>query len=112
MEPIAQPEPIAMKDEESISTSTEDVTVVATAAPTEVKRVAVLSAGNPFLSVGAVVLAVVSAGLLWLIHKGFRLRRYILAGEHFIAHHIHLDLTVLAIVYLGFVLLSTSGAVR
>jgi hypothetical protein len=46
------------------------------------------------------------------VHKGVHIRKSIIAGERFILHHIHLDLTVLAIVYLGFVLLSSTGMVR
>ncbi len=83
-----------------------------TASSTSVQRIQLLASGNPYLSATAVTLAVLSAGILWITHKGFRLRKSIIAGERFVLHHIHLDLTVLAVIYLGFVLLSNSGVIR
>lgn len=83
-----------------------------TAAPTRVSRIQVLTGGSAIWSATFVILAVLSIGLLWLVHKGFHFRRYLVAGEHFFMHHIHLDLTVLAVMYLGIVLLSSSGTIR
>lgn len=83
-----------------------------TANSTTVRRINILSGGNPLLSVGFLTISVMVVGLLWAAHKGFHIRRYIVAGENFILHHAYIDLTVLAIIYLAFVLLSTVGAVR
>lgn len=111
-EPEAEPqeeevkeEPIAIAD-----TETPPPTVVGS---TKVSRIQLITGGNAIWSASFVVLAVLAASVLWVLHKGIRLRRYIVAGERFLAHHhIHLDLTVLAVIYLGFVLLATGGTIR
>ncbi len=106
-EPVAEEAPV---QEEPIAVD-EDEQVMA-AAPTNVNRMQLLAGTSAFLSSGLVILAVCASVGLWLLHKGFHLRRYVLAGEHFIAHHVHLDLTVLSVVYLGFVLLSAAGTIK
>ncbi|MDQ3123299.1 MAG: CAP domain-containing protein [bacterium] len=116
--PEAQPVEIKKevpKQEETIAvapTSQETPPADTTATPTQVSRIQLLTKGQAVWSATAVILLVTGVGLLWLFHKGLHVKRYIMAGEHFFAHHIHLDLTVLAVVYLGFVLLAGSGAVR
>ncbi len=112
-EPTPEPEPEpAQKEEEIIAVSlTEDDDTIA-AAPLTTRRVQLFGIDNTFFSAAAVILAVCSVGLLWALHKGFHIRKRLASGERFIARHLHIDLTVLAIVYLGFVLLSASGAVR
>lgn len=116
--PAPTPEPVAVaeeevqqEEEEPIATATSESTgTTASAAPAEVKRIQLIGTG--WLSAGAITFSVLAAGTLWLLHKGFQLRKFVISGEHFIMHHMHLDLTVLAVVYLGFVLLTTSGTVR
>lgn len=103
-EPEPEAEPIAVADIEK--------DLPPPAAPANVSRVQILTGGNAAWSTTAVIMGVLSAGMLWMIHKGFHLRRYVLASEHFVARHVHLDFTVLAIVYLGFVLLTHVGNVR
>lgn len=109
--PIEEPAEEKIKDEkEPIAVADTQTT---TAAPTKVSRVQLLTGGAAIWSATFVLLAVCAAAALWFMHKGMHLKRYILAGEKFLAHHhIHLDLTVLSIIYLGFVLLSTSGTIR
>jgi uncharacterized protein YkwD len=85
--------------------------IAPTAGSTNVKRVTLLTNGV-FWSATAVIIFVCLVGGYWIIHRGLHIRRYVLAGEHFLAHHLHIDLTVLSIIYLGFVLLSSGGAVR
>lgn len=104
--------PPAPVEKEVISTPLEESEQPIVAAPATINRVQLFGNGGALWSASLVVLAVLSIGLLWLVHKGFHLKRYVLAGEHFVAKHIHLDMTVLAIVYLGFVLLSSSGFVK
>lgn len=96
--------------EEPIATTVHDTTAVTTAKSTNIERVKLFA--NGWLGAMALSLAVASVGLLWLIHKGFHLRRYIVESEHFVAKHLHIDLAVLAVIYLGFVMLSSSGFVR
>lgn len=109
-EPLAV-EPAAPVQEEPITTSTEAQSPIV-AAPATINRAQLFGNGQILWSASAVSLAVLSVGALWLLHKGFHVKRYVLAGEHFVARHIHLDLTVLAVVYLGFVLLTGTGVVR
>lgn len=112
-EPTPEPVPEPVPEEEPIAFApAEAEKFVVQAAPANVSRVQIMTGGNAAWSTTAVIMAVCSAGILWLLHKGFRLTRYILASEQFVIHHLHLDLTVLSIVYLGFVLLNNTGVVR
>lgn len=98
-----QDEPIAIAGTGNTTTGT----------PTRVSRIQLLTGGGAIWSATFVVLAVLSASIIWLMHKGVHARRMLLAGERFLAHHhIHLDLTVLSVIYLGAVLLTTSGTIR
>lgn len=108
--PAEQPEESKPEETEIIAV-TEDNTPTS-AAPTEVQRIQLLTGGSAIWSATFVVLAVVAAGLLWAVHRGIRFGQWLKASEKFIGRHIHLDLTVLAIIYLGFVLLSSSGTIR
>jgi uncharacterized protein YkwD len=96
-------EPIAVADT-SIPPST--------AAPAQVSRIQLLTGGGAIWSATFVALAVSAAGILWMIHKGFHFSRWMYRSERFVTHHLHLDLTVLSIIYLGFVLLTESGTIR
>lgn len=96
-------EPIA------ISTIDSDTPV---AGSTNVQRIQVMTGGSAVWSATFVILGVCAVGLLWLIHRGFRFRYWLKASERFIGKHLYLDLTVLSIIYLGFVLLSSSGTIR
>lgn len=109
-EPESEAEPL---EEEIIAVAADtNTSTPLSASPTTTRRIQLFGTNNMFFSAAAVVLAVCSIGLLWVLHKGFHVKKYLTTGERFIAHHLHLDLTVLAIVYLGFVLLSVSGFVR
>lgn len=111
--PAADPVTEATPETEIIQTvpASEEVEPI-TAAPAAVSRVQVLGTSTPFLSVTIVLLGGVACVLLWAIHKGFHLRRYFIAGEKFVMNHLHLDLTVVAIVFLATVLLQTTGVIR
>ncbi|MBA2279326.1 CAP domain-containing protein [Candidatus Saccharibacteria bacterium] len=110
---LVEPTEHLEQEEELIATTpSSPSTDLPVAAPASIQRIQILTRGTAAWSTTAVILGVSAVGLLWIVHRGFHIRKYILAGEHFLAHHVHLDMTVLAVVYLGFVLLSTSGAVR
>jgi uncharacterized protein YkwD len=115
-EPAPKAEQAEAEDEEeetiAVETVEDTVTIAATASPAQTKRVQLLTGGQAVWSATAVMLVVITAGLLWMVHRGIHIKRYVLAGENFVAHHLYLDLTVLAVLYLGFVLLSVGGAVR
>lgn len=98
------------KDEEPIAISTAGTSP--TAGSTDVQRIQILTGGNAVWSATFVILGVCAVGILWLIHRGFRFRHWVQASEKFIGTHVYLDVTVLAVVYLGFVLLTTSGTIR
>lgn len=122
-EPAAQPAVEKTPDNSNEQTEKEDKEPIATAVAeqnnstptagsTKVQRVQLLTGGSAIWSATFVILAVCSTGLLWMLHHGYKLRRLIKAGENFIAKHLYIDLAVLAVIYLGFVLLSTSGVIR
>ncbi len=98
------------KDEEIIAVGTNEETPTATG--TNVQRIQLLTGGNAIWSTTFVVLGVCAIGVLWLIHRGFRFKQWFRASEKFIGSHLYLDLAVLAVIYLGFVLLSTSGTIK
>lgn len=104
------PEEEQSEDEEPIAISTAGT--APTASSTDVQRIQILTGGSAIWSATFVILGVCAVGVLWLIHRGFRFRHWLKASEKFIGTHVYLDLTVLAVVYLGFVLLTTSGTIR
>lgn len=106
-EPEPEKEPIAVQSEEN-----EDEEVQIAAAPASTSRIQLLTNGSAVWSATALIMLVCSTGLLWAIHKGVRVHRYVVAGEHFLARHVYLDVFVVSLVILGFVLLSTSGSIR
>lgn len=83
-----------------------------TAGTAEVQRVQVLTGGSAMWSATFVILGVCAIGFLWLMHRGFRFKKWLKSTEKFIGKHLYFDLTVLSIIFLGFVLLSTSGTIR
>lgn len=78
----------------------------------EVQRIQLLTGGNAVWSASAVVFLVCSIGFLWFIHRSLRFRKWLKASEKFVGQHIHFDLAVLALIFLGYILLSTSGVIR
>lgn len=97
-------------DAEPIATATQD-TPPPIAGSTTTNRVDLLG-GPGLLGASAVTVIVLLVGVAWVVHKGFHLRKYIVSGEHFFMHHLHFDMTVLSVLYLGFVLLAQTGVVR
>lgn len=56
-----------------------------------------------------VIALVCSSGLLWALHRGYRLSQIIRNGKELIGRNLHIDLLILAIIFLSYILLSTSG---
>ncbi len=83
-----------------------------TATTTEVRRIQVMTGGSAIWSATFVILSVCAIGLLWATHRGFRLKKWIASTEKMVGKYLHLDLTVLSIIYLGFVLLGTTGTIK
>lgn len=109
-EPPVEETPPSDTEEEPIAIAVADTTP--TAGSTDVQRIQILTGGNAVWSASFVILGVCAVGVLWFIHRGFRFKHWLKASEKFIGSHLYLDLTVLAVIYLGFVLLSTSGTIR
>lgn len=105
-------EPKEEKIEEEPIAVADTTTPPTTAAPTKVSRVQLLTGGSAIWSATFVILGVCAIALLWMIHKGVRIGKWLKSSEKFVIKHLHLDLTVIAIVYLGIVLLSSSGTIR
>lgn len=105
-EDTPEEEPIAINTESKI----EDISL--TAAPSNTSKIQLLTNGNAAWSATALIMAICSVGLLWAIHKGIHVKKYVVAGEHFLAKHVYLDVFVISLVVLGFVLLSSTGSIR
>lgn len=98
--------------EEPIATAASTNETPPLAGATQVQRVHLLTGGSAIWSATFVILGVLAIGFLWLLHRGFRFGKWLKASEKIVGKYLHLDLTVLSIIYLGFVLLSSSGMVR
>lgn len=98
--------------EEPIAVAATEQTPPPTATTTQVRRIQVMTGGSAIWSATFVVLGVSAIGILWLTHRGFRFKKWIVSTEKLVGKYLHLDLTVLSIIYLGFVLLSTTGTIR
>jgi uncharacterized protein YkwD len=82
------------------------------ATPANVSRIQILTAGNAVWSRALLASAVGGVAILWLLQRGLHVRRFILAGEHLILNHLHIDLTVIGFLTLSWTLLQATGAVR
>lgn len=112
-EPAEEPEEKAEdEDSEPIAILTSDEQAPPTATTTKVQRIQVMTGGSAIWSATFVILGVCAIGLLWAVHRGFRLKKWLSSTEKLVGKHLHLDLTVLSIIYLGFVLLSTTGTIK
>jgi len=77
----------------------------------EVNQAGLLT-GGALWSTGLVLAVAGLSVLLWIVHKGLKIHNWLKASEKFVFKHIHLDLTVLSIVYLAIVLLKAAGQVH
>jgi uncharacterized protein YkwD len=80
--------------------------------PTSINRIQLLTNGNATWSTTALVLLMSILGAAWVLGRGLHIRRLIRNGESFIKHHVHLDLTVLGFIAVGWAFLQTSGVIR
>ena len=117
-EPIqTAPEPVTKEPElaaapTETTTNTEPVAAAPTAAAQDVSRIQVLTGGNARWSSTLLVLALAGTAMLWVLQRGRQIRQLLLSGERFILHHVHLDLTVVGFITLGYTLLQTTGTIR
>lgn len=110
--PTAEPAPSKL----AVDTNGTEPIAVAPGATTlagksTVRRIQLVTNGSAPWSTAVLSLSLLSVAGLWLLHHGFALRRSVLAGERFILHHLPLDLTVIALVGFGWMLLTRSGVV-
>jgi hypothetical protein len=110
-EPTTEAVPLE-ENNEPIAVSEPTNEVASYAQPAAIKRIQLVTQGVATWSTTVVISGVMAAGILWIIYRGHQLKRLFLAGESFVLHHVHLDLGLLAIIYLGWTLLSSSGVVR
>lgn len=78
----------------------------------EIARINILTNGAAKWSAALIVLLVITLGFVWSIHRGLRLVSLIKNGFHAVGKNIHIDLAVLAFIFLAYVLLSTSGYIK
>ncbi len=118
--PTPEPEPVVLVEEKeeiveepiAVANTQSEPTTTARASQSNVSRIQLITSGAAVWSASAVILAVLATGVLWIMHHGRKVRHFFRSGEYFIAHHLYIDLTVLSVIFLGFVLLSSTGAVR
>jgi len=83
-----------------------------TAITASVRRIQLLTGGNARWSSTLLVASIFGVGIFWVLERGRQIKHLVLAGEHYILKHIHIDLAVIGFITLGFSLLQTSGLVR
>lgn len=112
---VAQPESEEKPKEASSSEGqpiSSDNPVPTTTPSKNISRIQWLTGGRaPWsaLAVSAISLLIV---IIWLIKHTVLVKRFVLRGEHFVAHHPLLDLTVVAVAALAVYLSQTSGVVK
>jgi hypothetical protein len=74
-------------------------------------RIQILTGGNAPWSALVLGIAGFSLAMIWLVKHLVIVKRYIIEGEHFVAHHPILDLIVVAFIALAVYLNQTSGIV-
>lgn len=77
-----------------------------------VSRLQLLGSGQPVWLTFAVTMIASSALLVFIIRHGLYLRRLLVKGEIFIAHHPVFDFAIITLATIGFVLTRTGGAIR
>lgn len=83
-----------------------------TAKEAHVNRIQLLTGGSARWSSTLLVFSIIGVGFFWLLERGRQIKHLVLAGEHFMLKHLHIDLAVIGFIFLGFSLLQTSGLVR
>lgn len=77
-----------------------------------VSRLQLLNQGQPTWTTFAVTLIATSAVLVFMIRHGFYLRRLLVKGEVFVAHHPVFDFFIITLATVGFVLTRTGGIIK
>jgi len=77
-----------------------------------VSRIQLLTNGKAAWSALALSALTGAALALFVVRHGLRLRKLLLEGEHFIAHHALLDIAIVVVVMTGFILTRSSGIIH
>lgn len=111
-EPVA--EPASQEGEQTIQPAnySTDNTLGSSEESKGIQRIHLLTGGEAAWSATLVVLLVCSAGALWAVHRGYRLSQIIRKTSKVIGKNLHIDLAILSMIFLGYILLSTSGVIR
>lgn len=113
-----EPEPIPQQtaDEDpgkkKVDSPTAELTNTQPEETKEINRIQLMTGGKAIWSATLVILLVCSVGVLWGLHRGYRLTQIIKNSGQAIGRNIHIDLAVLALIFLAYVLLSTSGFIK
>lgn len=112
-EPVEdQPEEVIEEEPIAVALAGDSEVPPPTATTTKVSRVQVMTGGSAIWSATFVILSVCAIGILWMVHRGFRFKKWFRSAEKMVGKYLYLDLTVLSIIYLGFVLLNTTGTIK
>lgn len=117
-EPVAEPiqtSPVKQEDTNKSQfsvKSSEKNNRPLTASASSVSRIQILTGGNAAWSRSLLVMSVVGVSILWIIQRGFNVRKTLMSGEHFLLNHLHIDFTIFGFIALGWTLLQATGTVR
>jgi uncharacterized protein YkwD len=103
-----QSEEIASRDIQPINTDNPDTS---SGESQRTSRIQILTGGNAPWSALVISIAGFSLAMIWLLKHLVIVKRYIIEGEHFVAHHPILDLIVVAIIALAVYLNQTAGII-
>ncbi len=108
------PEDIVVK-EEIVEPSNQPVNTdnqeIGAAESQRTSRIQQLTGGNAPWSAVAVSIAAFTLAMIWLIKHFVIVKRYVVEGEHFVAHHPILDLIVVTIIAIAVYLNQSSGVI-
>lgn len=90
---------------------TSDTPVPSKSVSTNITRLQSITKGNAIWSAAALSLLTLVLVAIWLFQHALLVKRFVLRGEHFVAHHPVIDLLVVAIVAAAIYLSQTSGVV-
>jgi hypothetical protein len=76
-----------------------------------ISRLQILTDGNAPWSAIVLSIAALSIVIVWIIKHAVLVKRFVLYGEHFVAHHPILDLTVVTVAAIAVYLTQSSGVV-
>ncbi len=108
---VVEEEPITLAEDRFNQPVTSDNPIPEDLKPVATTRLQSLTKGEAPWSALALSVVAFSVVLIWLIKHIILVKRFVLRGEHFVAHHPLLDLVVVTVAAIAVYLSQTSGVV-